>query len=305
MNLRSLDLNLLLIFDAVYSHRSITKASDELSLTQPAVSNALNRLRAHLDDPLFTRSGKSMEPTAEAKRLAPIVHKALKSIEKSLEEKEEFDPETAVMEFRVIMSDAVEPVIMPELIRRCSRAFPGISLTLLPIVPEVLRSKLLAREAHLGIFTTPINDDQIRSSHLLSTETRIIARADHPVLGGKETLSEDDFFGLDWVLIADSLRRASNFHQEAKAKGRSRRIVCRASRMLSLPYIVADSDLIAVTTAQMAERFAGPLNLKTFKVPFSAAPENWHMIWNNDDTDDPAHVWLREQLRTIVNRSSS
>ena len=300
MNLRNLDLNLLLVFDAVYSDRSITKAGDKLSLTQPAVSNALNRLRKHLDDPLFARVGKHMEPTPEAQRLAPIVHKALKSLEKSLEEKGDFNPEDSVLEFKIIMSDAVEPIIMPELIRQCTQNCPGISFALHPVDAQNLRSKIMAKEAHLGIFVTPINEDQIRSSHLLSTETCVIARADHPVLGEKETLSEDDFFNLEWVLIGDSLRRASSFHQEAKAKGRSRRVVCKAARMLSLPYIVADSDLLAVVTTSMAERFADHLNLKVFEVPFKTPPESWHMIWHNDYTDDPAHLWLREQLKTIV-----
>lgn len=300
MNLRNLDLNLLLVFEAVFSERSITKAANKLALSQPAVSNALNRLRDTLNDPLFEREGKGIAPTDEARRLAPVIGKALKAIEKSLEEAGDFSPEDSVMEFKIIMSDAVEPVLMPALIRHAAQNCPGISFALQPMDPEKLRARILAKEVHLGLFVIPINEDKIRSSHLLSTQTCIIARADHPVIGHKDTITEDDFFSLQWVLIGDSLRRASSFHQEAKAKGRSRRIVCKASRMLSLPYIVADTDLIGVVTSNIAERFADQLGLKIFKVPFKTPPESWHMIWHDDYTDDPAHAWLRNQLKTIV-----
>lgn len=299
MNLRNLDLNLLLVFEAVYSERSITKAAQKLALTQPAVSNALNRLRAHLDDPLFERRGKGIAPTQEASRLAPVVYKALKSIEISLENKGAFEPESSVINFKIMMSDAVEQSVMHPLIQKTVLNWPGISYTLLPIAPQSLRQQVLEKEAHMAVFVTPINDDVIRSSHLFSTEVCVIARSDHPELGDKNNLTEDEFYNSDWVLIGEALRRSSSFHQEAKATGRSRRIVCEASRMMSLPYMVAESDLIAVVTRPMAEAFREKLNLKLFDIPFTAPEETWHMIWHNDYTDDEAHRWLRRQMKAI------
>ena len=300
MNLRNLDLNLLLVFEAVYSERSITKAAEKLALSQPAVSNALNRLRAHLDDPLFERRGKGIAPTHEASRLAPVIYKALKSIEVSLENKGNFDPESSVINFKIMMSDAVELQVMHPLIRKTVLNWPGISYTLLPASPQSLRQQVLSKEIHMAVFVTPINDDIVRSSHLFSTEVCVIARADHPELGDKDELTEDAFFNSDWVLIAEALRRASNFHQEAKAIGRSRRIVCEAARMMSLPYMVAESNLIAVVTRSMAEALREKLNLKLFDIPFAVPKEPWHLIWHNDYTDDEAHRWLRKQMKAVV-----
>lgn len=300
MNLRNLDLNLLLVFEAVYSERSITKAADKLALSQPAVSNALNRLRTHLDDPLFEREGKGIAPTEEAKRLAPTIGSALKSIEKSLEKKGKFDPEDSVMEFKIIMSDAIEIPVMHPLVRKTARLWPGISYTLSSINADTLREQIAAKEAHLAVFVTPINDDTIRSSHLLSTDACVIARAQHPELGNKKTITQDDFYNSDWVLIGKALRRSSNFHREAKAIGRSRRIVCEAPRMMSLPYMVAESDLIGVVSRHIADAFRDKLNLKVFDIPFLAPQESWHMIWHRDYTDVHAHRWLREQLKDSV-----
>ncbi len=300
MNLRNLDLNLLLIFEAIYSERSITKAAEKLALSQPAVSNALNRLRTHLNDPLFERAGKGITPTQEAKRLAPVVVDALKAIDKSLENSETFDPEESVFDFKIAMSDAVEIPVMHPLIRQTAQKWAGISYTLSPIDADKLHQQIKTKEVHLAIFVTPINDDVIRSSHLFSTDVCLIARADHPQLGHKEEITRDDFYNSDWILIGKSMRRASNFHREAKAMGRSRRIVCEASRMMSLPYAVAKSDLVAAVSRQMAEAFADSLKLKVFDVPFSAPQETWYMIWHSDFADDPAHVWLREALRAAV-----
>lgn len=300
MNLKNLDLNLLLVFEAVYSERSITKAAEKLALSQPAVSNALNRLRTHLDDPLFEREGKGITPTEEAKRLAPTIANALKSIEKSLEKKGKFDPEDSVMEFKIIMSDAIEVPVMHPLVRKTAGQWPGISYTLSSINPSALREQVATKEAHLAVFVTPINDDVIRSSHLLSTESCVIARADHPELGNKNEITQDDFYNSDWALISKTLRRASNHHQEIKAIGRSRRIVCEASRQMSLPYMVAESDLIGVVSRPMADAFSDKLNLKVFDFPFFAPQETWYMIWHRDYTDDTAHRWLRKQLKESV-----
>lgn len=300
VNVRNLDLNLLRVFEAIYVEGGITKAANKLGLSQPAASNALSRLREHIGDQLFLRTVQGVEPTAEAKRIAPTLIATMKALEQTLSTQADFDPDASQREFGIIMSDAVEAMIMHPLIRAAMQNAPGITYDLRSIDPGTLRESIFQKQVDIGIFVTPINDDHIRSSHLVSTVMSIVVRADHPVYGGRATLSEDDFFNADWVLINSDLRRASNFHREVKAKGRKRRIVCKASRMMSVPYIIAESDLMGILPRSMAEGLADRLNLKIFDIPFKVPPEAWYMIWHQDFTDDPAHRWLREQMELAV-----
>ena len=300
MNLRNIDLNLLHIFDIVYADNSITIAAEKLSLSQPAVSNALNRLRAQLGDPLFKRDGKGITPTVEAIRLAPLIHDALKKIEKSITTDLDFDPETSEKEFNIAMPDALEPLLLYPLINQAMLDAPHISFSFNSIEPENLRQSILSKKIDIALFVEPIIDDYICSSFILPADTCIVARAEHPVFGDKEELSENDFFDASWVTIGGILGRSSGFHREIKAKDKKRKIVCQVSRMLSVSHVVANSNLIGTMSRRMAEHLKSQLNLKIFEIPFAMPPDNWHMIWHTDQTDDPTQLWLRNQIKNLL-----
>ena len=298
MNFRNLDLNLLRVFDAIHAEGSTTQAAARLGLTQPAVSNALNRLRQQLGDPLFERGPSGMEPTPVARRIAPVLSDALRSLERSLGADQEFDPATSTREFRMIVPEALELMLVHPLLKRAA-AMPGITFRLLPVNSPGYKEMVMSREADIAIFPGHFNDEAIRSTHVCTLALCIIARAGHPVYGDGEEFTADDFFEAGFVVLGDEIRRSIQFHQEAMASGRERRIVLTATRIWSMLHTVASTDLVAAMPRYIAESYADKLGLKLFDMPIPATPEQCHMGWHHELSGDPAHSWLRETIKEI------
>lgn len=302
MNLRKLDLNLLLVFDAVYTERSTTRAANKLGMTQPAVSNALRRLRQNLGNALFERVGQGVEPTAEARRLAPKLHDALQAIERTVSLGEDFDPATSSREFVLIMPDALEPVIVPALLGHVLETAPNITFKLKPLTGTNPQEAVRAKAVDIALCVFPIQDDHIRSAFLFAEDTCIAVRSDHPVFQNKKSFTEDDLYETGFIVLADDLRRMTPISQEIRSIGRSRRIVCTAKSMWSLPHLVAKTNLATVLSRGMADHVGNFLDLKFFEHPISVPEHSWYMTWHQDADDDPAHNWLRGQLRMLFDR---
>ncbi len=302
MNLRKLDLNLLLVFDAIYADRSVTNAAHKLGMTQPAVSNALKRLREHLGDALFERSGQGVEPTQEARRLAPVIRSALEDIERTLSLGEDFDPATSKREFGMIVPDAIETIIMQPLVTLALEKMPGIRYAMRPLDLDSLSRSVVSKDVELAFFVAPIHEPHVSSVFLMSESSCVIARADHPVFGERDAITEDEFFTCGFVALPAEMRRITHLERESRARGRSRRIVCTAKRLWSIPFMVASTDLIGALPLSMAQSIAPKLNLKIFDLPLNAPPDNWYMIWHSDYDHDPAHRWLRETIRAVAAR---
>lgn len=298
MNFRTLDLNLLRVFDALHSEGSTTQAAARLGLTQPAVSNALNRLRQHLGDPLFERGPSGMEPTPVARRIAPALADALRLLERSLGADADFDPASSVREFRMMVPEALEPMLVHPLLDRAS-AMPGITFELLPVQSPGYKDMVLSREADIAVFPGHFNDESIRSTHVCTLPICIVVRADHPVYGDKEQFSTRDFFKAGFVVLGNEIRRSIQFHQEAMAAGQQRRIVLKATRIWSMLHTVASTELVAAVPRYLGELYAPRLGLKVFPMPIPASPEQCHMGWHKELSADPAHTWLRETIKEI------
>jgi DNA-binding transcriptional LysR family regulator len=299
MNFRNLDLNLLRVFEAVHSENSITLAAEKLGLTQPAVSNALNRLRQHLDDPLFERGAGGMVPTPMARRIAPVLAEALDALERSLGGDNEFDPYTNTREFKMMMPEALEPMLMHPLLEHVSK-MPGLTFELLPVNYPGHKDLVLSRQADLAIYPGSFNDEAIRSTLLCSMEISLVVRKDHPIYGKGDRFTGADFFEAGFVVLGDEIRRSVQYHQEAAATGQHRRMVCKATRMWSALLIAASTDLVAAVPDYLGKRYAKQLGLKVFPMPIPAAPEQCHMGWHAQFSNDPAHMWLRETLKRIA-----
>ena len=298
MNFRNLDLNLLRVFDAIHAERSTTQAALKLGLSQPAVSNALNRLRQHLDDPLFERGPNGMEPTPVARRIAPVLAEALRALERTLGANQDFDPATSTRAFRIMVPESLEPMLIHPLLERTA-AMPGLTFEMLPVQSPGYKTMVLSREADIAIFPGHFNDEAIRSTHVCSLDIVIVVRADHPRYGAVETFTREDFFEAGFVVLGDDIRRSVRFHQEALAAGRERRIVMKATRSWSVLHTVSATDLVAAVPRYLAERYAESLGLRTFAMPVPGGEEQCHMGWHHELSDDPAHAWLRETIREL------
>lgn len=294
-----LDLNLLQVFDAVYTAGGITPAARELGLTQPAVSNALKRLREHLGDPLFERSGNAFVATPEAHRLAPIIHDALTSIERSMSVSGEFDPAQSDRMFSMIVPDAIEPMVLDDLLQHTLTQSPGIQFDVLPFHGTDPIQSLLSKQVDLAFSVLPSQEEQLNSAYLLDDEACIAVRADHPVYGSRDTFSLEDMGKVGLVSVVAEIRALTHLEHEMRASNVKRRIISTVTRMWSIPFIVARTDLAGAMSRRMAESVADDLKLKLFKPPINRPIHQWYMIWHKDNDDDPAHVWLREQVLLI------
>lgn len=300
INFRKLDLNLLLVFDAVYTEGSTTKAAERLELSQPAVSNALNRLRQHLDDPLFIRTASGMEASPLARRIAPAIVRSLRSVEQSLIVNTDFDPLTSARNFNILIADAVEPLIMYPLLRRRAEEMPGITFSLRPIDPETMFETVANKAVDIALYVKSFNEDGVRSSYLCTTAACIVARAAHPDYGGRDALTIEDMFTAEWAGLVSPLRKTTRIDQALNAIGRERTIVCEVPRVWSLANMVSNSNLIAALPTYMAAMLKDQLKLKLFPFPFKGPAEQWFLSWHDDYTNDPAHQWLRQTLEDVA-----
>jgi len=303
MNLRKLDLNLLLVFDAIYAEASITRAAKRLGITQPALSNALRRLRDHLGDPLFEREGHGVAPTPEARRLAPGIQSALRSIDRAVSRAEDFDPASGAREFSVIIPDALEPLLMPALLNAAAHDAPNVTFLMRPLFAAGIEQPLLEKTVDLGFYLEAIDNDKVQSTFMTSMPICVAVRADHPVYGSRDHFTTEDLCEAGFVVIDSGLRKMTRIEQAIQARGLSRRVVCAAPRIWSLPYIVAETDLVATVPRVLGNYLAPKLNLKLFDLPFEVPGQDWYMVWHSDFDADPAHLWLRRQILALFHDS--
>ena len=300
MNLRKLDLNLLLVFDAVYGERSITLAAAKLALSQPAVSNALNRLRSQLDDPLFERHGKGIKPTDKANALAPKIRQAMQVMELAMTQRPEFDPAVSKRQFTILTPDAVEMQLVLPLLAMIEQETPNVTYVIKPLIGSKPVEQMVGGEIDLAILPSPPDDPRIRAGFLFEDEVVLVASRDHPVYGARENFTEDDFVTARFVTMGEDLRNHVHIERESKALGKRRNIVCETKSIWSLLHTAAGGNLVAATPKSIADVLAGPLNLRTFELPITVPAQAWHMAWHADNDDDPAHRWLRGQIKRFA-----
>jgi DNA-binding transcriptional LysR family regulator len=307
MNFRKLDLNLLRVFDAIFHEGSTTLAAGKLGMSQPAVSNALSRLRQHLDDPLFERVGQGLEPTPRAADAAPQIAAALRAIEDTLSPVPTFNPESQARTFTILLPDAIEQRILHPLLD-VRENYPRVTYDLLPLGNNDPTEVLLSKRAEIVFSVDPIRHEQLRSTLLFSEVACLVARADHSELGSRDEITTEDFFGMEFVVLAASLRRLGNISREIDAQNRTRRITLVTKGMWSILMTVATSEMVGILSRSMAEEMAPRLGLKIFEVPFKQPADNWYMGWHRDEDESPAVAWLRDKIianETGANQSPS
>jgi DNA-binding transcriptional LysR family regulator len=298
-DIRKLDLNLLKALDALLDERSVTRAADLLSLTQPAVSGMLNRLRESFDDPLFVRAQRGIVPTLRAEQLATPVKQLLADIEGMLQP-QNFDPLTASMTIRIASTDyALRAVVVPFLSALRKKA-PNIRVSVQPVDHQELQSQLDRGEIDLALVTPDAITPRLHAIALFDESYVCVMRADHPD-ALDNTLSLDRFCALDHALVSPS---GGGFHgvtDEALEKlGRLRRVTVSVSSFLVLPEILLYCDLIAIVPRRLAIPNVG---LTTLEPPVEIPGFRKTLTWHERTHRDAAHRWVRslmvETVRTL------
>ncbi|MEX6502943.1 LysR family transcriptional regulator [Pseudomonas zhanjiangensis] len=299
MNILTFDLNLLRVFDALMREHNVSRAAERLALSQPAVSNALNRLRELLDDPLLVRVGRSMQPTPRAQALEAPIRAALQQIEQSLSAGERFDPASSSQRFRIAVTDYVELICMPRLLEQLSRQAPGIRLDIRHLTPSLPVDALDKGELDLALGRFEEVPARFARRHWMSETLQLALRRGHPQVHGK--LDLDTFLGLRHLWVHGGQTRGM-VDQWLGEQGLSREILYTTPNYLQAAHIVASSELAAVLPTQLARHFAALLPLQLFDLPMPIGSFHLEIVSPAQRQRDAALQWLIEQMVAIGQR---
>jgi DNA-binding transcriptional LysR family regulator len=299
MNLEAFDLNLLLAFEALIEERHVTRAARRIGLSQPAMSNALARLRRTLDDPVLVRTATGMRPTPKAEALAEPVRSALAQLRSALGGPGQFVPHESRKTMRLLTTDYGELLVLGPVLARLGREAPGIHIRSRrsrrmfrpPAEQELAEEYDLA----LGFCPDAVSlDASLRSECLWRDRVVCIARRNHPAIRGRLSLAEygeaghvSTFYKSGGPGVLDAM---------LEQQGLKRRLVASVPHFTTLPFLVASSDLIATVPERLASRFRSQLRLQVLPAPLPIAPLAFTMLWHKRRDRDPEHAWLRSQV---------
>ncbi|WP_437311801.1 LysR family transcriptional regulator [Sorangium sp. So ce388] len=296
--LAALDLNLLVVLDALLAERHVTRAAARVGMTQPACSHALGRLRRALGDPLLVRGARgAMLPTPRAEALAPALRAALRGLASAIRGEPRFDPATARRTFRIATGDYAELVLLPPLLSLLASAAPSVDVWMMPLA--------LTRDGVVAQLTSGAVDvvigpprrgwpDDLYVRPLFEERFRCVVRRDHPAAHGRLTL--DRYCALSHLLVAPRGTPGSLVDDALAALGRDRRIAATVPHFLVAPHVIAATDLMATLGARIVDATAAPLGLAVLPPPLELAGFSFAMIWHERTHHDPAHRWLRDQI---------
>jgi DNA-binding transcriptional LysR family regulator len=294
MNIDDLDLNLLRAFDAVLRERSVTAAARRLGLTQPAVSNALARLRVLLGDPLFVRTPSGMDATPAARALGEPVRQALGLLEAALAHGPGFDPATSSRTFRFYMSDIGQVEFLPPLVERVQRAAPGVRLEALATEVEEIGDALASGALDLAMGFLPGLAPPVRRRQLFRDAYACLMRADHPTIG--KAMTRRQFLDASHVLVPYRGGGHRVIEEALERAGVTRRIALRVAHFTVVPMVLERSDLVLILPWRVAKVFERRGRLKALKLPVPIPPADVGLHWHERYDADPGNRWLRDQL---------
>jgi DNA-binding transcriptional LysR family regulator len=302
MNFRTLDLNLLRVFDAVMAERNLTRAAERLALTQSAVSNALKRLRGAVGDELLTRTPHGVRPTQLAETLWPQVRAALAQLRDAFEA-DQFDPQTDGISFRLAMSDGTAALLVPALVEHIERTQAQVNLRVLPLVDREPRKVLERGDADvaIGYFPAAVTQllsagpaEALRHERLYDSEYVCVMRRGHPLADAPLTV--EAFCDAHHLLMSLSGRAQGLVEQALAPLKRSRRVVATVNQYHTAGRVVAHSNLITVLPASLIDATGYRDQLVERPLPLAIGSLHVEMLWHLRHDASPAHRWLRERL---------
>ena len=291
MNLKETDLNLFIAFDVIYTEKNLTKAGQVLGITQPAVSNALSRLRELFGDDLFIRTSKGMIPTPVANQIIKDVRSALSLIQNTISETEKFDPSIAEMTFKISIGDSSEYRLLPLLIKELAKVAPKIKVETYLTPRKDAPRELASGTIDFSIDPPVHSDPHLRHEKIYEEDYVMIVRKDHPVLDLKE-ITIEDYLKLSHIHISNRKTGLGHVDMALYRLGLSRDISLRAQHFLVAPYIVEQSDLAITTT----KGFAVDRDLAWRELPFDIEPLVLHLYWHEAKDSDPSSKWMKDLM---------
>lgn len=300
MNLATLDLNLLTVFAALAEERSVSRAARRVGLSQPAVSNALARLRAALGDPLFVRSRAGMSPTPRAEQLRAPVLGALDQLRTALSGERSFDPSRSARVFRVAMSDYSEWLLLAPLLERLRREAPGVTLHVRRLDALFAVPEAGLHSGALDLAIGPFPDARglspgVHAETLYEEDHVVVLRKSHPAL--KRPLTLDRFAALPQAAVIFRAEPWGLIDTELAARGHRRKLRFASSHFAAVLQAVAASDLAACVPESLARRFKMWLPLASRPMPFPLPRFVTRAVWRASSAPEEGLAWFRQLLR--------
>lgn len=294
MHIGKVDLNLYLVLDAIYREGSITRAAAYLNLTQPAVSHALSRLREAYGDPLFVRSGNRMVPSTLTRSIIQPVRDALEHLQTTFSPPQQFNPATNSKQVVLAMRGVVESVLLPELVAELEHQAPLMQFSSVRIPRRDMESELAAGRLDLAFDVLLPMGANIRHAVLLEDDFVVVARKHHPLL--EHGLDLKTYLELRHVVV--SSRRSGPVVEdfELGRMGYHRKIGMRCQNYFVALSTVAQSQMLLTIPENYAVRNQRYHDLEIWPMPLELKPVSSYMYWHQSVDNDPANLWLREQV---------
>ena len=302
-NLRTVDLNLLVVFDALMAERNVTRAAERNGLSQPGVSKALNRLRHMFDDPLFVRHDRSMEPTARALELAGPIHGALTDISRTLTQPAAFEPSIAKATIKIATVDLYHTKLLPSLVRYLRQQAPGVDLQVRANDCSHLHDQLAAGEIDIAFAPLGTKTAELRAEPLWNDRLVTLVGSDNPL---REPMSIEDYAAGAHLVDAGHVQVSpegvgtSVVDAILSARGLRRRIALVLPNSAGIPFVVAATDLIATLPSRIVKGLLPMSNVRMLTPPLPDVQVSPHMFWHRRTHTDPLQVWLRAAIREIA-----
>lgn len=297
IELRNIDLNLLVVFQEVFQERQISKAAKQLRLSQSAVSNALARLRRTVNDELFVRTSQGMQPTPFAVQLAEPVAAALANVSLALNPQEPFNPATSSRRLTLAMTDVGEVYFMPVLIERLSSLAPHIHISTVRASTIDLKAEMEVGRVDLAIgafddVSTGYYQRRLFRQHYVS-----MFRAGHPL--GQGTLTLKRFLAAKHLFVSSLESPYDSINQLLEKAGVRSATRFSVPHFTAVPYIVSTTDLVVTVPQKLAERAAAPFNLEYLRPPLRLPSLQTNVFWHRRFNQDEGNQWLRNLVAEI------
>jgi len=294
---RAMDLNLLVVFNEVFQEQQISSVAKRLNLSQPAVSNALARLRRTFDDPLFVRTKVGMQPTPLAEQLAEPIRLALNGLTEAMNLQEKFDPATSRRTFTVALTDVAELYFMPRLIAHCTRLAPQVSIRTERTERLDLMSDMGSGRIDVAIGAFRQVSEALFQRRLFQQSYVVLMRQTHPLVDVNLTLKR--YLSAQHLMVNSSESPYDRINLDLEKAGVLQQVKFSVPHFTAVPYIIANSDLLVTVPQKLAESTALPFRLTCRPAPLVLPELQTNIFWHRRYNQDQGNLWLRTLIGSI------
>ena len=291
---KDIDLNLLVVFQEVFQERQISSVAKKLGLSQPAVSNALARLRKSFDDELFVRTAQGMQPTPLAQQLAEPISSALGNITRALNQHEVFDAASSKRHFVIAMTDVGEVYFMPRLIEQCRTLAPQSQLSTVRASSIDIKAEMETGRVDLALGAFDDISGALYQRRLFRQSYVCMLRQGHPLAG--VAISAKDFLAAQHLIVASMESPYDKINQSLEKAGIKAAAHFTVPHFVAVPYIVSTTDLLVTVPQKLAESAAAPFKLQYVKPPLRLPALQTNVFWHRRFNQDEGNQWLRNLI---------